>query len=183
MYLSSATLKQFIDDGQNERDRPFMEWGCIHAHHEIQRALMELLDNLPASALGKVMKMKLFPFWSRVLPPSDRLGSKLAKALLDDGEARRHLSEGIHIPGPDDLGLGRLEAALDAAVAARSPRKKVKDAQRAGKLPRGAELSVLDEAVQHGLLSEIERDLVIKASVSRDEAVKVDDFPSPAPLS
>ncbi|MDE0890741.1 MAG: acyl-CoA dehydrogenase [Planctomycetota bacterium] len=183
MYLSSATLKQFIDDGQNERDRPFMEWGCIHAHHEIQRALMELLDNLPASMLGKVMKMKLFPFWSRVLPPSDRLGSKLAKALLDDGEARRHLSQGIHIPGPEDLGLGRLEAALDAAVAARAPRKKVKDAQRAGKLPRGAELSVLDEAVQHGLLSEIERDLVIKASISRDEAVQVDDFPSPAPLN
>ena len=52
-----------------------------------------------------------------------------------------------------------------------------------GGVSRGAELSVLDEAVQHGLLSEIERGLVIKASVSRDEAVKVDDFPSPAPLS
>ena len=176
MYLSSAALKRFIDEGQTERDRPFMEWSCAHAHHEVQRALMELLDNMPNKLLGRLLKLKLFPWWSRVSPPSDRLASKIANALLDDGEARRHLTTEIYIPGPEDLGLGRLEAALDHAVAARSARKKLKDAQRAGHLPRAEELAVLDEAVSRGILSEIERGLIVEAKRSRDEAVQVDDF-------
>jgi acyl-CoA dehydrogenase len=176
MYLSSAALKRFVDEGQTERDRPFMEWSCEHAHHEIQKALMELLDNLPSGLLGRFLKLKLFPWWSRVSPPSDRLSAKIAKALLDDGEARRHLTTEIHIPGPEDLGLGRLEAALDRAVAARASRKKVKDAQRAGELPRAEELDVLDEAVSRGILSEVEKNLIAEAAKSRDEAVQVDDF-------
>ena len=176
MYLSSAALKRFVDEGQTERDRPFMEWSCEHAHHEIQKALMELLDNLPSGLLGRFLKLKLFPWWSRVSPPSDRLSAKIAKALLDDGEARRHLTTEIHIPGPEDLGLGRLEAALDRAVAARASRKKVKDAQRAGELPRAEELDVLNEAVSRGILSEVEKNLIAEAAKSRDEAVQVDDF-------
>jgi acyl-CoA dehydrogenase len=179
MYLSSATLKRFVDDGQTERDRPFMEWGCIHAHHQIQEALMELLDNLPNRLLGRFVKLKLFPWWSRVAPPSDRLAKTIAEALLDDGEARRHLTKAIHIPGPEDLGLGRLEAALDRTVAARAPRKKLKQAQRAGDLPRGEELDILDEAVTRGVLSEIERDLITEAAKSRDNAIQVDDFEIP----
>jgi acyl-CoA dehydrogenase len=176
MYLSSAALKRFVDEGQTERDRPFMEWSCIHAHYEVQRALIELLDNLPSRLSGRFLKLKLFPWWSRVSPPSDRLSAKIAKALLDDGEARRHLTTEIHIPGPEDLGLGRLEAALDRAVAARASRKKVKKAQRSGELPRGAELKVLDEAVSCGVLSEIEKGLIIEAAKSRNAAVQVDDF-------
>jgi acyl-CoA dehydrogenase len=176
MYLSSATLKRFVDEGQTERDRAFMEWGCIHAHYEIQRALMELLDNLPNRLLGMWLKIKLFPWWSRVQPPSDRLSQKIAKALLDDGEARRHLTTEIHIPGPEDPGLGKLEATLDRVVAARAPRKKLKDAQRAGMLPRDDELTLLDEAVAQGVLSEIEKGLIEEAAKSRDEAVQVDDF-------
>lgn len=176
MYLSSATLKRFVDEGETERDRPFMEWGCIHSHYQIQFALMELLDNLPNRILGRFLKLKLFPVWSRVSTPSDRLSATIATALLDDGEARRHLTKAIHIPGPEDLGLGRLEAALDRAVAARAPRKKLKQAQRAGAIPRGEELDVLDEAISLGVLSAIEGDLITEASKSRDAAVQVDDF-------
>jgi hypothetical protein len=52
----------------------------------------------------------------------------------------------------------------------------VKDAQRAGELPRSDELDILDEAVSQGVLNEIERDLIIDAAKSRDDAVQVDDF-------
>jgi acyl-CoA dehydrogenase len=46
LYLGSATIKRFIDDGSPERDAPFVRWSCEHALFRIQTALTGFLDNL-----------------------------------------------------------------------------------------------------------------------------------------
>src|SRR6266850_4215132 len=47
MYLGSAALKRFVDDGQPTRDLPFVRWSAAHALYEIETALRGVLDNFP----------------------------------------------------------------------------------------------------------------------------------------
>src|SRR5262245_13791953 len=47
LYLASAALKRFHDDGSKERDVPAMRWGCEHALHQAQEAYLGFLANLP----------------------------------------------------------------------------------------------------------------------------------------
>ncbi|HJS33577.1 MAG TPA: acyl-CoA dehydrogenase, partial [Alphaproteobacteria bacterium] len=47
MYLASAALKRFHDDGQPAGDLPLLRWSCDLALWNIQGALAGVLDNLP----------------------------------------------------------------------------------------------------------------------------------------
>jgi len=176
LYLGTAALKRFLDQGQAERDLPFVQWSCEKALYEAERALLGLLDNLPKRVVAWVLRLWIFPVLARRRPPSDRLEGRVARALLDDGEARLHLTADVYVPPEDEPGLGALERALDLVVAAAEPRKKLKDAVRAGVLARGPESGLLDAAVEAGVLVAAERDLIRLAAEARDGAVAVDEF-------
>ncbi len=118
LYLGTAALKRYVDEGQNERDKPLMRWSAEHALFEIQTALLGLLDNLPNRPAAFILRLKLFPRLSRYSAPSDKLQGQVARCILDGGEAREHLTPEIYIPGPEEPGLGALEAALAKVVAA-----------------------------------------------------------------
>ena len=48
LYLCSAAVKKFVDDGQPAGDLPFLRWSCAHALYRIETALSGVLANLPA---------------------------------------------------------------------------------------------------------------------------------------
>jgi acyl-CoA dehydrogenase len=178
LYLGSAALKRFIDDGQQERDLPALRYAMQYALHEIDNALRSLIDNHPSLAVRMVMRPMLFPLGGRVRPPSDALSAKLARGILDDSPARLALTQQIYVPPADELGLGQLEAALDAVVAAQPAREKIKEAQRAKTLPRGPAPAVLGQAVDLKVISAREAEFVRAAESARDAAVQVDSFAS-----
>jgi acyl-CoA dehydrogenase len=74
LYLGSAALKRFHDDGESARDRPFAEWATEHALYEVQTALRRILDNFPNRPAAWGLRLLVFPFGARYRPPSDRLG-------------------------------------------------------------------------------------------------------------
>jgi acyl-CoA dehydrogenase len=82
----------------------------------------------------------------------------------------------MFLPGANDPGLGRLERALALTLEAEPLRKKLRDAQKARILARGAELDVLDEAVTKNVLTTAERGKVAAAAEARNDAVQVDDY-------
>ena len=176
LYLGTAALKRFVDEGQNERDVPLMRWSAEHALHEIQEALLGLLDNLPNRLAAFALGFKLFPRWSRYSAPNDRLQGQVARSILDGGEARVHLTPEIYIPDVDEPGLGALEGALAKVVAAQPVERKIKDAIRAGTLPKGRVRSRVDEALAAGVITADEVALVREAEAARWDAVQVDAF-------
>jgi acyl-CoA dehydrogenase len=113
MYLATAALKRYVDDGKPSRDLPFVHWGCAHALHQIQTAMTGILDNLPSRPVTWLLRPLLFPLGARYRPPSDRVGSAVARGLLEDRVARLALTADIYVPSSNEAGLGRLEAALD----------------------------------------------------------------------
>jgi len=176
LYMGSATVKKFWDDGRPEADLPFLKWGCEKALYEVESALVGVLENLPNRAAAAVLGSVIFPFGSHAAPPSDALGAKVARALLDDREERLRLTRDIYVPPPDDPGLGRLELALDKVMAAVPATQAVKAAVRAGKIPREPEGTLLERAVSAGVIDDAALKRIREAEKARDDAIQVDEF-------
>ena len=176
LYLGSATVKKFWDDGKPEADLPFLRWGCEKALHEVESALLGVLENLPDRFAAGLLRLAIFPLGARTRPPSDALSATVARALLDDREERLRLTRDIYVPAPDDPGLGRLEAALDRAVVAAAALQSLKSAVRARKLEREPEGTLVERAVKAGVIDESAAKKIREAEKARDDAIQVDEF-------
>lgn len=180
MYLASAAIKQFADDGQPARDLPLVRWAVQDALARVQDALLGVLRNLPSRPAAALLRALAFPLGARWRAPDDRLGAAAARCLLDDHEARRHLTRDIYVPPPDEPGLGRLELALTKAIAAADVEARVRRAVRDGRLAAAAQADLLAEAMRAGVISAAERRLVDEADAAHEAAIQVDAFPGEA---
>lgn len=176
MYLASAALKRFHDEGQPEADLPFAQWSCDLALWKIDEALRGVLDNLPNRTAAAVARFLAFPLGGRRRPPADDLGATVARALLDGGEGRLRLSADIFVPVDPDDGIGHLETALNVVVAATSAREKIRDAVRSGKLAADPADTLAERGVAQGIIDATERGRLVAADAARDRAVQVDAY-------
>ncbi len=175
MYIGSAAVNRYVADGK-DADKTLFDWTIDEALFQVQEALRGVLDNLPNRLAATAIRPFVFPLGARRRPPTDRTTAACARALLDGGEARVRLTRDMFLPGANDPGLGRLERALALTLEAEPLRKKLRDAQKARILARGAELDVLDEAVTKNVLTTAERGKVAAAAKARNDAVQVDDY-------
>jgi acyl-CoA dehydrogenase len=179
-YLGCATLKFFDDTGQPTTALPFVRWACEYALQHVHAAFAGILQNLPVRWAARLLSVLVFPLGSHRPPPSDALGSEVARALLDDREERNALTSDIFVPPPSEPGLGRLEAALDKAVAALAIETAVRDAVREGRIVRAPGHELLDLALHAGVINEFERQRVSDADEARYEVAQVDAFDAAA---
>jgi acyl-CoA dehydrogenase len=179
-YLGCATIKFFEDSGRPSTALPFARWACEHALRQVHVAFAGILQNLPVRWAARLLGMIVFPLGTHREPPSDTLGAEVARALLDDREERNVLTGDIFVPPPDEPGLGRLEAALDKAVAALAVESAVRDAVREGRIVRAPGHELLDLALRAGVINEFERQRVSDADEAREEVVQVDAFDAAA---
>ncbi len=176
MYLGSAALKRYTDAGQPARDLPFIQYACAHALHQIQTALVGVLHNLPNRFAAWALWPIVFPLGVRYRSPDDAVGAAVARGLLEDQEARLGLTGDIYIPPPHEVGLGRLEAALDQAVAALAVETKIRDAVRGGRLDKAPGDVLLDQAAEEGIITPDEHQQVLAADELRRAVIQVDAF-------
>ncbi len=69
MYLCSAVLKRFEDDGRLEEDLPLMHWAMQDGLFRIQTALDGVLQNFPNRFAGLVLRALIFPLGQWRRPP------------------------------------------------------------------------------------------------------------------
>jgi acyl-CoA dehydrogenase len=175
-YLASAALKRFHDDGAPAADLPIVRFACETCFERAEQALDGILRNLPSRAAAAALRVLTLPFGRRERGPDDRLGGEVARVVLDDADVRERLTAGIYQPPPDELGLGRLEAALADAQAALPVEAKLRRAVRDGRLAHAPGDDLARAAHLVGLLSDEELALVREADRARDEAIQVDAF-------
>jgi len=175
MYIASATVNRRIAGDQ--RDDVLFEWATTEALWQIQTALRGVIHDLPNRFAAGVLRLCMFPLGARFRPPSDHLTAAAGRTLLDGAEARVRLTREMFVPDAHEVGLGRLERALELAIAAAPLRAKLREAQRAGTLPRGLdEPELLEAAAAARVLTAGECDVVREWIEARDEAIRVDDF-------
>jgi acyl-CoA dehydrogenase len=179
LFLASAALRRFLAEGQPKADRPLLEWTLEHAFERMQEAREGIYEHLRLPLLGGLPGAigALFARINRFgRGPTDAMGHRVAQALLQPGADRDRLTGRIHVPTDATSGLGRLEHALRLCSAAEPIQKKLKDAIRQGRLPKARPEQLLDQAVDSGLISDAERQLVQAAEAARREAIEVDSF-------
>ncbi|MEO8672001.1 MAG: acyl-CoA dehydrogenase, partial [Tahibacter sp.] len=176
LYLASAALKRYHDESKTTARYNLACWSVELCLYRIQEALLGILDNLPMRPAAWLLRALIFPLGARFRPPSDKLGQRVARDLLEDRESRLNLSEDVFVPPADEPGLGTLEAALDQAVRAIPIETKLRDAVRAGRLDRAPGYLLDDLGLAAGVISGAEYELLNEARDARDEVIQVDAF-------
>jgi len=176
LYLASAALKRYHDEGKTTANYGLVRWSVELCLYRIQEALLGVLDNLPSRPAAWLLRVLIFPLGARFRPPSDRIGGRVARDILEDREARRTLTDDVYVPHADEPGLGALEAALDKAVRALPIETKLRDAVRAGALDRAPGHELDDLGLAAGVITRAEYDLLNDARDARDEVIQVDAF-------
>ncbi|WP_412501971.1 acyl-CoA dehydrogenase FadE [Shewanella algae] len=174
LYLASATLKRYQDEGRQSEDLPLVQWAVEDALYKLQSSLDDLLDNFPAG-LGGVLRLVLFPFGRPLKRPSDVLDHKVAKIMQTPCASRDRLGKGQFWEACDNNAVGIQEQTFKDILAAEPLYDKV--CKAAGKrLPFMWLDKVAAEGKALGVLSDDEVALLERAEIGRMKSINVDDF-------
>src|SRR3979411_631698 len=92
LYLLSAALKRWEDEGRQVADFAALEWCMESGFRTIENLFAEILANLPNRFIAGVLKFLVQPFGARVLGPSDLVVHQCAQLVLEQSAARDRMS-------------------------------------------------------------------------------------------
>ncbi|NTS77014.1 acyl-CoA dehydrogenase [Catenovulum sp. SM1970] len=179
LYLATAALKRFDDDGRREEDLPLLQWALEDSLYQCQSAMLDLIDNFPVPFIGTWLKIKLFPFGLPVKKPSDLTEQTIAKLLQTPCELRARLGRGLYLDNDDGNLFGELEVALELITAADRIHKKLQ-ASCDHFIPFTQLDELAKDALAKGQINQDEAQTLIEAEAARLATINVDDFSSQA---
>ena len=177
LYLISATLKRYEDQGRIKEDLPLIRWAVRDMTYHAQHAIDQILSNFPIKWMATLLRWTIFPLGMSFRPPLDARNRDCASIALEPGAARDRLTAGMYVPKGEADATGILEAAFLATVACEPIDEKLRKAVKKGKIvPRpGVDLGSL--AKEKDLISAEEHALWTRKEALRKHVIKVDDFP------
>lgn len=175
MYLASATLKRYEDEGRQSEDLPLVHWGVQDCLHQAEQAIDSLLRNFPNSLIASLMRFIVFPFGRVHNAPSDRLEHQLAQLVQQPSATRNRIGRGQYLAPSEHNPAGLLEAALLDIIAAEPIHKKLcKEMGR--NLPFTQLNKLAKQAISEKKITTEEANILVKAEASRLRSINVDDF-------
>ncbi|PRB82056.1 acyl-CoA dehydrogenase [Pseudomonas sp. MYb185] len=176
IYLASATLKHYHDQGEPEEDLPLLRWGVEDLLVKTEQAMHEILLNFPDRCVGIALRVLIFPLGRRLKPPADITGREVARRLMTPGASRDRLLEGCYRSNdPEDV-TGLLNNTLDKVILADPIELRLSKAQRSGELQHDSDADPLAVAAESGVISPDEAQKVRDARLARRAVIEVDDF-------
>ncbi|ENM5840142.1 acyl-CoA dehydrogenase FadE [Vibrio mimicus] len=175
LYLSSATLKRFENDGRPVEDLPLVHWGLQDSLRQTEIAIDEFLANFPNRFIGRALRLIIMPFGRVRKAPSDKLDSKLAEILQTPSATRSRIGRNQYLTPSDHNPAGKVEQALTVILQAEPLFDKVCKA-----LNQRRPFTGLDEVAKLGLEAKVltiqEAALLSEAEAHRLYTINVDDF-------
>jgi acyl-CoA dehydrogenase len=167
LYLLSAVLKRWQEEGRQADDLPLVQWCMAQGFATIEMRLDEIIANFPFRPAAWLLRFLVLPFGTRTLGASDALTQACALILLTPSAARDRLTVDIY-HGADDGGVGRLDRAFALISAVQPLRDRL----------RQAHVHDIDTARQRGLINDAEADQLKAVQLAIAAVVAVDDFPA-----
>ncbi|NOJ42086.1 acyl-CoA dehydrogenase [Bradyrhizobium australiense] len=171
LYLLSAVLKRWQDEGRQREDFAALEWCMATGFRTIKSRFAEILANLPNRFVAVILKFLIQPFGAKVIGPSDRVVHQCAQLVLEPSAARDRLTPDLSAVD-DDGGIARLEKAFRLVTAADDVAKQM----------RAARLHDWKEAVKKGVITQAQGEKLHAAHEAVAKVIEVDDF-APETLS
>lgn len=178
LYLGSASLKRFEDQGRPAEDLPLLRWAMDDSLYTIQESLRGVFANFPLPAIGTIIQRIIFPLGLSYAPPSDRTGKQLARLLMTTGGSRDRLVSGVYISDEPDA-TGQLENAFHLALRSAKAENAVRNALDQT-VTYDNYKDLVQRAVESGVITEEQATLVRLSQEATQAVIEVDDFPRSA---
>jgi acyl-CoA dehydrogenase len=165
LYLLSAVLKRWRDEGRQDADLPVVAWCMDSGLATIAERFDEIFTNLPNRLVASLLRFLIQPVGPRRRGPTDRLTRDCAAILLEPSATRDRLTVDLFHPR-DDSGLARLERAFRLTSATQPLRDRL----------HKAHIHDFDQARKQNLISDGEAMQLLEAEKAVAAAIDVDDF-------
>lgn len=163
LYILSATLKRWEDEGAQEDDLPLVHHAAEESFAKIGRSLDGVIANLSSRWAAWLLRIVTMPGGSR-LGPSDQLTKECAEILSEPSATRKRITAGIYDGCATD-GIRELTRAFYLVCETEPLRRKLRKTGR-----------TLEEARTSGPLTAEEIAKLDEAEEARARAIAVDDF-------
>lgn len=175
IFLASAALKRYEDEGRHTADLPLVHWSVKECLYQAENAIDELLRNFPSRVIAGTMRAIIFPLGKAQKLPSDKLDSKVAQLIQQPSETRDRIGRGQYLTPSEHNPHGLMEEALLDILAAepifdricRLYEKKFSFTQ----LDKLADKALADKRV-----TQEEANILRKAEQSRLRSINVDEL-------
>ncbi len=178
LYVMTAMLKHYEDEGEQKEDAVLLRWACDDALFNIQTAMKGVMTNLPVPFVGALLNFLVFPLTKPYKGPNDRQGRSVARLLLSPSTARDRLTRGIYVSGDANDATGRIDHALDYVLKTDALDKRLRAHMKRGELS-SASLTLYEDARDRQFLSDEEYRLLLEAKAAVRNAIMVDEFAWP----
>mgnify|MGYP001203903553 FL=1 len=176
LYLMSATLKRFEEEGAIAEDKELVEAIMKDRVANLERIFGDVFANFPNPVFAWAMRILCFPLGRHAKPASDRVNYRFVRSVLRPGGFRDRLTTGVYIStDPNDV-TGVLEDAFLKVTEAEEIEAKFVKASRKGIIERRLDRDSIADAVAAGVLNDNEAGIMRAADEATNRAVNVDDF-------
>ena len=168
LYLSSAALKRWNDEGRQPDDLPLLEWCMQASFATIETRFDEIFANFPIRPVGWLLRLFILPFGRRRRGPSDRVTDRCAEIITNPSAARDRLTPDLFHPPETERehGVALLERAFALTVAVQPIRDRM----------HAARVRDIDQALKQRTISADEAEQLKAAADAVAAAIAVDDF-------
>lgn len=163
MYILSATLKRWEDEGRQQADLPVVRYAADRALARIQLSLNEVLDNFPNRWSARLLRAIMRP-GGRASGRDDAITKACSDLIYDPSEARDRIVGRIY-GGCNRDGVALLNDCYDKVIACAPVMKRLREADEDP-----------DAGLDAGTITRDERDLIAEMHELVTEVVAVDDF-------
>ncbi|MGB9430399.1 MAG: acyl-CoA dehydrogenase [Gammaproteobacteria bacterium] len=175
MYIASAVLKRYEDQGRQTEDLPLVEWACRQALYHLQEQMHGFLRNFPNRFVAAVLRFLIFTRGRTYSAPSDYLGHQVAELISTPSAARARLTHNTYVDDAQSP-VGMFAQALDLSFKLESVERKIHLAVRGGELKVAPGASQTDAAHAAGIITEQEARQLARLEELTAEICAVDDF-------
>lgn len=163
MYILSATLKRWQDEGRQKADLPVVRYSAERAFARIRMAMNEVLANFPNRGTAWVLRAITLPGGSG-LGPNDALTEACSDLLYEPSDARTRIVGRVHGGCARD-GVAVLNECYASVMDCAPLMKKLRAADQAP-----------EQALKDGIITEDEYDRIARMQTQVEEVIAVDDY-------
>lgn len=163
MYILSAILKRWEDEGRQKADLPLVRYNAARAFRNIQTAMDEVLVNFPSRWAAGLLRIVTLP-GSTARAPHDALTEACSDLLYQPSETRDRIVGPVY-GGCNGDGIATLNACFAAVTDAAHLMKKLRSTEQTP-----------DAALKGGIITQDEHDQITRMQALIDKVVAVDDF-------
>jgi acyl-CoA dehydrogenase len=167
LYLSSAALKRWNDEGRQRDDLPLLNY-CMEASFSvIVTRFEEIIANFPVRPVAWILRFLIQPITPLRLGPTDAVVAQCAELITNPCPSRDRLTVDLYQSKAGDTGG---VAILDRAFAATVAVQPIRDRMHA------AHVRDIDQAVKQRTITAEEAEKLKAAATAVAAAIAVDDF-------